>query len=311
MKVLNWFLKGFAMGAANVIPGVSGGTIAFITGIYERLINALRAFDLEALRLLFRGQLRQLARHIDFQFLLLLAAGILASVFTLAKSLAWVFEHYPVWLWSFFLGLILASVFYVGRQIRYWSPGAVFALIVGMALAASLVLFSPASENSGMAYLFLCGVVAICSMILPGLSGSFMLIIMGNYVLLLEAVANLKWALLVPVLAGVVVGLLAFARFLGWIFRHYHDLTTALLTGFVAGSLALLWPWKEARFLLGPEGEPVLRKGEKIISGYSYHWPGATSETFWAFGFVLAGMLLLVALERLGKRGPAGSKDSL
>jgi len=249
-----------AMGAANVIPGVSGGTIAFITGIYETLIDSLKSFDMQAVKLLAGGKIARLSKHINLEFLLAVFAGIAISVISLAKLLEYLFENHPVLLWSFFFGLILASVFFVGKTISRWSVGVFIMLVTGTAIAAGISLFNPAGENHNIIYLFICGIVAICSMIVPGLSGSFILILMGNYMLVLTSITELNMAVLIPFALGCVFGLLAFSHLLSWVFKHYREGTIAILTGFILGSLSILWPWKNEIYLQDEYGNNILRK---------------------------------------------------
>lgn len=296
------------MGAANVIPGVSGGTIAFITGIYERLIAALRRFDLETVRLASRLRIREVVERVDLVFLAVLGAGVFTSLLTFGRILKGLFHDHPTGTWAFFFGLILASIFFVGRIVRRWSAGPVAAAAAGTLVAAGIAFLRPAGENDAFLYLVLCGVVAICSMIVPGLSGSFVLILMGNYALvMLDAVPSLDLRILVPVGIGAVVGILAFARLLDWVFRHHHDTAVALLTGFVSGSLATIWPWKVAVPLLDAAGDPVVRKGKEVVAGYDWQAPPLTDPSTWAaLALVAFGIGLVFAIEWAGKRAVAG-----
>ena len=240
------FLKGFAMGAANVIPGVSGGTIAFITGIYERLIDALKRIDLTTIRMVLDFRLKDAWERIDGRFLTALGLGVVVSILSLARFLKWGFEHHSVLVWAFFFGLIAASLPAVGKLVRRWSRGALGALVLGAGVALSMAFLTPASENDHPFYLIVCGVVATCSMIIPGLSGSFVLLLMGNYkLIMIEAVNALSSGelgealrILVPVGIGGVVGVVALARVLSWLFSTWHDIAVALIAGFIAGSLA-------------------------------------------------------------------------
>ena len=240
------FFKGFAMGAANVIPGVSGGTIALITGIFERLIDSLKSFDVKAFRLLMKGKIKDFAEHTDLVFLIVVLLGAGVSIVSFAKLLTYLFINYPIFIWAYFFGLILASVWFVGKTIDKFTVGVVFWFIVGSAVAITITLIKPAGESTSFWYLFISGIVAICSMILPGLSGSFVLVLMGEYELVLRAVDNFDFAILVPVALGAIVGLLAFAHLLSWLYKKYKNQTIALLTGFILGSLWILWPWKNA-----------------------------------------------------------------
>lgn len=290
------FFKGMAMGVANVIPGVSGGTIALITGIFEHLINAIKSFNVKALQLLFKGEWKAFSQHIDLPFLLAVFAGIAASIFTAAKLFDYLFEHYPTYIWSFFFGLILASVVFVGKTINRWQIGTVIVFIVGAGIAIGITLMTPATENQGFLYLMLCGLAAICSMILPGLSGSFVLILMGNYKLvMIDAVNQLRMDILLPVALGAVAGLLAFSHILSWVFKHYKDYTIAVLTGFIFGSLGIIWPWKNAI------NQSI--DGKVKVIGYNYFMPEFNASFLWAFILVVLGFALIWLLENHATKG--------
>ncbi|GET26157.1 DUF368 domain-containing protein [Prolixibacter sp. NT017] len=290
-KYLNLFTKGLAMGAANVIPGVSGGTVALITGIFEKLIDSIKSFNLTALKLLLSGKFRQLAKHINLDFLLAVFAGVAISILTLARLFDFLFKSYPIYIWSFFFGLILASVYFIGKTVEKWRLSVVISLIVGTAFAFSVSVLSPASENSSLLYLFICGIVAACSMILPGLSGSFVLILLGNYQLvMIDSINELNLMVLLPVVVGAVVGLVAFSHVLSWVFKKFKDQTIALLTGFILGSMGILWPWKHPVYKLDALGNILLKKsGEKVVSGYDWYIPESWSTA------VIVAVLLMVA----------------
>jgi len=300
-KYLNLFTKGLAMGAANVIPGVSGGTVALITGIFEKLIDSIKSFDLTALKLLLSGKFRQLAKHINLDFLLAVFAGVAISILTLARLFDFLFKSYPIYIWSFFFGLILASVYFIGKTVEKWRLSAVISLIVGTAFAFSVSVLSPASENSSLLYLFICGIVAACSMILPGLSGSFVLILLGNYQLvMIDSINELNLMVLLPVVVGAVVGLLAFSHVLSWVFKKFKDQTIALLTGFILGSMGILWPWKHPVYKLDAIGNILLKKsGEKVVSGYDWYIPETWSTAvIVAVVLMIAGIFTIYLLEK-------------
>ena len=297
------FLKGFAMGVANVIPGVSGGTIALLTGIFERLINALKSFDVEAVRLLLKFKFREFAQHVDFGFLLSVFVGIGVSIISVAKLLEFLFQSYPVYVWSFFFGLILVSVWFVGKSIGKIDVAAAVSFVVGAAVAFGLSVMNPATENTAFWYLIICGAVAVCSMILPGLSGSFVLILMGNYqLIMIYAVSHFDMKIIVPVAVGVVVGLLAFSHFLSWLLSRYARQTMAVLTGFIFGSLGTIWPWKNPVYLM-QDGAEVLKNGKPIIQSYQMYFPQEFSaEVAVAIVLMAAGMAALWALERSSEK---------
>lgn len=299
-EYIGYLLKGLGVGIANIIPGVSGGTIALITGIFERLINAIKSFDLGAAKLLFSGKLRAFAEKTDFYFLIAIFAGVFAAIVLLAKVFGYLFVNYPVYIWAYFFGLVLASVYFVGKRVDRWKTSVIISLIIGTAVAVVLSFFNPATENESFLYLVLCGVVAVCSMILPGLSGSFVLILMGNYQLVaIDAINERNLSVILPVGIGAVVGLIAFSHFLSWVFKKYKNQTIALLTGFILGSLNVLWPWKEPTYLMDDAGNLILKKGEPIVARYASILPpdGLSSEVWLAIGLVVIGIVSIVALE--------------
>lgn len=300
-EYISLFLKGLGMGAANVVPGVSGGTIALITGIFEKLIHSIKSFDLKALKLLFAGKFKELAQHINLDFLVAVFLGVGISILTFAKLFGYLFDHYPVYIWSFFFGLIIASVYYVGKTIDRWTWVVAIMFALGTAIAISISVLKPASENASILYLLFCGVVAACSMILPGLSGSFVLILLGNYrLVMIDAVNELNFAVLIPIVVGAGVGLIAFSYFLSWIFKNYKNQTIAVLTGFILGSMGMIWPWKTANYAMTPAGELILKKGEKIVESYSWNLPESlNTEVFIAIALCVLGYLLIAVMENM------------
>ncbi|WNJ16007.1 DUF368 domain-containing protein [Pontibacter sp. G13] len=304
-SLLLLFLKGLAMGAANVIPGVSGGTIALITGIYERLIHAVKSFDLDAVKLIFQGKFKDFWEHIDGSFLVAVFLGIGVSLISIAKAFKFLLENetYAVWLMAFFLGLIAISIVSVGKTVEKWDAKSIVALVIGLIAALSIAFLTPASENDSLPFLLLCGVIAMCSMILPGLSGSFVLIILGNYkLIMLDAVSELNFTILGPVAVGAILGLLAFSRVLSWIFEHHRDVTISLMTGFIMGSLTIIWPWKNELHLM-ENGVEVMKKGKPVISGYEWYIPDfAATETWVAIGLIVLGIASVWGMEKMAER---------
>ncbi len=283
------------MGAANVIPGVSGGTIALITGIFERLIDAIKSFNITAVKLLLSGRFKEFSKHIDLAFLVSLFTGIGIAIVSLAKLFKFLFENYPIYIWAFFFGLVLASIYFVGKTVDKWNISSIISLLIGTAIAVSISVLTPASENSSFIYLVICGVIAICSMILPGLSGSFVLILLGNYQLvMINAVSEFNMRILIPVALGAGVGLIAFSHFLSWLLKKYHHQTIAMLTGFITGSLGILWPWKEAI---------TKQFGDKIKTvDYDYYFPNLDSGFYLALFFIILGIVSIVATELLANK---------
>ena len=297
-------LKGIAMGSANVIPGVSGGTIALITGIFERLIHAIKSFNGKALKLLLKGKVREFAIHTDLAFLFAVFLGVGIAIISLARLFDFLFTHYPIYIWAFFFGLVLASVYFVGKTVKKWTLSVVISFIVGTAAAVIISVLNPATENDSLVYLMLCGVVAMCSMILPGLSGSFVLFIMGNYKLvMIDAVNNLDLGILLPVVAGAVLGLLAFSHLLSWLLKKFKDQTISLLTGFILGSLSIIWPWQNKVFLLDELGNRILKEGEPGVVAYQRYWPGTlNTENLIAILVILLGIASIWAIEKTAEK---------
>ena len=293
---LSLFAKGVAMGAANVIPGVSGGTIALITGIYERLINALKSGDITSLKLLLSGKFSDFWQRIDGRWLSILIAGVAISIVTLAKLFEYLLEHHEQLTMAFFFGLILVSIWYVAKRIEHWKPSVWVALAIGASVAILIATLAPASENASFAYVFLCGVIAISSMILPGLSGSFVLIIMGNYALVLGAISTFSLSILLPMALGCMVGLIVFSHVLAWVFKHYQDHTLALMTGFVVGSLVVIWPWKNA---IVEQVTRVEKPPKDVIVSYDWLLPSLSAPGTWlAITLMLAGGISIALMEK-------------
>lgn len=245
------YFKGMGMGAADVVPGVSGGTVAFITGIYEELIDSLGAFNLQALRLLFSGRIKALWQHVNATFLLILFGGILTSIFSLTRFISWALNTHPKLVWGYFFGLILASVIAIGRQINFqrWSSGLMFVLAAW--LAFEVTMLTGVQTTPTLVFVFFSGAIAICAMILPGISGSFILLLLGMYQHIIDAVHNFNGLVLGIFALGCISGLISFTHLLSWLLHRFHAATLAALTGFMLGSLNKVWPWKQS---LGENG---------------------------------------------------------
>lgn len=283
------------MGAANVIPGVSGGTMALITGIFERLINSIKSFNINALRLIFKGKIKDFIKYTDLYFLFFVFLGLGIAMISIAKLFDFLFDVYPVYIWAFFFGLVLSSVVFLGREIKKYNAATISLFIIGTSIAIMISVLKPASENASLYYLLLCGILAACSMILPGLSGSFVLILLGNYQLvMIDAVSNLKIDILAPIVIGGLAGLMGFSYLLSWIFKKFRDQTMSLLTGFVLGSLGILWPWKIGIFELFGEKQ-------KLVA-YEWFLPEVNSEFFIAVCIFLTGIASIWIIESMGSK---------
>ncbi|MFV0476935.1 MAG: DUF368 domain-containing protein [Parahaliea sp.] len=298
MRPLGIFLRGMAMGAADIVPGVSGGTIAFITGIYDRLLGSIRAFDLTLLNLLLKGQINKAWRHVDGGFLLALLVGIATSILSLARLIGWLLETHPVPLWSFFFGLILASALVLIKQVDYWNPGRVTALVVGVAMALFVALSPVLNLGEGMSAIFAAGFIAVCAMILPGISGSFILVLLGMYATVLAAVRSLDLLLIAVFAAGAACGLMCFSRLLHWLLQRYHALTMALLTGFLLGSLLIVWPWKRALdWVVDSHGELKPVQQVPLLPGQFFELTGQNPQFWLCLALAVLGMVLVWLIE--------------
>ncbi len=280
------FLKGMGMGAADVVPGVSGGTIAFITGVYDELLTSIKSIDGTSLKMLFTGKFRAFWQTIHGNFLLALIGGIAVSVLSLARVITWLLSHHPIFVWAFFFGLVLASVWFVAKDIKQWNVRTVLAFVFGLAAALFITSATPAETPTALWFIFLCGAIAICAMILPGISGSFILLLLGKYAFIMEAVKDLDFVILGVFLVGAVIGITSFSRLLSYALRKWRAVTLSLLTGFMAGSLNKVWPWKvqDAAGL------------EHNIAPDCFVWQAVL--------LALAGFFLVWGLERISRRKP-------
>ncbi|MDT7832887.1 DUF368 domain-containing protein [Flavobacteriaceae bacterium S356] len=290
-------LKGVAMGAADVVPGVSGGTIAFISGIYEELLNSISNINLDLFKTLKNEGFKKAWAQLNGNFLLALLIGIFVSVLSLAKVLKYLLENEPILLWSFFFGLVLASVIYIAKQLTKWSVVTFLILIIGAVLAYYITTLDPlVSGNSSSWFLFLAGAIAICAMILPGISGAFILVLLGAYQPVLAAVNDRDYKIIALIGLGAIVGLLSFSRVLKWLFKHYKNYTLAALTGFIIGSLNKIWPWKHTlSFRLNSHGIEVPLKQESV-SPFSY---SGEHQLILAIILAIVGFGLIMLLEKL------------
>jgi len=299
--------RGFCMGAADVVPGVSGGTMAFILGIYEELIQSIRMVGQPVfLQAVFRLRLKEVFQILNWPFLTAVALGIFLAIVSLARSLEWMLENQPIMIWSFFFGLVLASVFVVSKRITKWSPLLLAAVVLGTAGAYLLVGLVPAQTPESWWFLILSGALAICAMILPGISGAFILVLLGKYQFVLSAVNQRDLLTIALVGIGAVVGLVTFAQLLGWLFKRYHDLTIALLTGLMLGSLRKVWPWKiDLEFMTDRHGELIPILQQNILPPWSINGVFNT-EILVGLALALAGCAAVLLLERLA--GSLGSQ---
>lgn len=287
------------MGAADVVPGVSGGTVAFITGIYEELIHSIKSIDLSALRLLLRFRVAEFWKLINGNFLITLVAGIFVSLLSLSKLMLYLLEHHPISIWSFFFGLILISTPLILRDIRKWSIAPLLTFLVGVALAYWITIVSPAETPSTLFFIFICGAIAICAMILPGISGAFILLLLGKYEFMITALTEFNIPVILVFMTGCVLGLLGFSHFLNWILKNYRYATLAMLAGFMLGSLNKVWPWKEViAFRLNSAGEQVPAFDRSIAPWNYLAKTGQDPQVLNAILFAMLGIILVIGIEK-------------
>lgn len=303
-KPKNWItlaLKGMAMGAADVVPGVSGGTIAFITGIYEELITSINNINLDLFKTLKNEGIGAAWKQLNGTFLVVLFLGIITSVVTLAKGVTYLLEHHPVLIWSFFFGLIIASAWLIGKSIKKWSAPTIVMLIIGIVIAFVISSIQTVAHVDAKWYIFLSGAVAICAMILPGISGSFILVLMGSYHFVLEALKNKELSIIALFAGGCLIGLLTFARLLKFLFTKFKELTIALLTGFMIGSLYKVWPWKinigDAPLVIHSNGKEDWMTANVFPNDFI-----GEAQVGLAIACTLGGLLLVVILERFAPK---------
>lgn len=321
------FIKGLSMGVANKVPGVSGGIVAFVVGFYEEFIYSLRKINLKAFKLLINGRFRSFYQYINGQFLSLLIFGMLVSYFSVSKLLDYFLEKKELFVWAAFFGMIIGSIYYIAKDFKHWNKRTIPLGFLGLLLGISISFLSPAKENDNLFFIFLCGIISVSGMTLPGLSGSFILILLGNYVLLLVDSVNSLYDTIAEIFkgdfsfvqnqdrldtltilaiftAGSATGLVTLSHILGYVLKYYRHMTTAVIIGFITGSLGVVWPWKKTIYLLNESGDIVRdSNGDKIIINYARYFPDISiSETWWATAFIGAGIMVLLALDWYGKR---------
>lgn len=324
-------IKGLVMGATNKVPGVSGGIVAFVGGFYEEFIYSLQKINTKAFKLLISGRFKSFYRYTNGQFLSLLIFGMLVSYFSVSKILDYFLEKKELLVWALFFGMILGSIHYIGKDFHHWNKKTISAGIIGLLIGLSISFLNPAKENDNLIFVFFCGIISVCGMTLPGLSGSFILILLGNYVLLLVDSVNALYdtfaelikgdfgfvqnserlhtlKILAVFTLGSAAGLVSLSHLLSYVLKHYKHITTAVIIGFITGSLGVVWPWKRTLFKMDSDGNLLLdSNGDYIIGNYERYLPDmAASETWWAIFFIIFGILILLGLGWYGKRKEQG-----
>jgi putative membrane protein len=297
------YLKGIAMGAADVVPGVSGGTIAFISGIYERLLTSIRHVDGRAIKLLFGFKIKELWEYVNGWFMLALLSGIGTSILALSKLILYLLDNHSEMVWSFFFGLVVASALVVGRKIHRWNAGVIVSGLVGTAIAYWVTVAVPVETPTELWFIFLSGAIAICAMILPGISGSFILLLMGKYEYIFKALTTLDFKVIFTFMLGCLTGILSFSHVLNWLLKRYHDVAVSLLMGFMVGSLNKVWPWKQVlQTYTDRHGEvkPLL-EGNVLPTNY-LALAGKEPYLLYCVVLCILGFGLVYGLERLSDR---------
>lgn len=320
-------IKGLCMGAANKVPGVSGGIVAFVGGFYEEFIYSLQKINTKAFKLLFNARFKSFYRYINGTFLALLIFGMLVSYFSVSQLLDYFLVKKELFVWSAFFGMILGSIYYIGKDFEHWNQKTVIAGIIGLIVGISISFLSPAKENDNLFFIFICGIISVSGMTLPGLSGSFILILLGNYVLLLVDSVNALYdtfgemlrgdfsfiqdqarlhilKILAVFTLGSATGLVSLSHLLSFVLKNYKHITTAVIIGFITGSLGVVWPWKKTIFKMDGAGNPLIdSNGKEIIANYERYFPDFThSENWWALFFVAVGIVVLLGLDWYGQR---------
>lgn len=319
-------LKGLGMGAANKVPGVSGGVVAFVAGFYEEFIYSLQKINSKAFKLLINGRFKSFFQYINGRFLGLLFFGMVVSYFSISKILDYLIDHYELYVWSVFFGMIIGSIYYIYKDFEDWNYKTYLSLFIGIGLGLSISFLNPAKENDNLWFVFFCGIISVSGMTLPGFSGSFILILLGNYVLLLvdsvnalydtfsdifrgdfSFINNTERIRMLKVLSvftlGSVTGLVTFSHLLNYILKHYKSITLSVIIGFIVGSLGVVWPWKETIYQTNANGSFILDStGERIIANYKRFMPEINAETLYAIVFIVLGITIVLALEIYGKK---------
>ncbi|SOU86661.1 DUF368 domain-containing protein [Tenacibaculum dicentrarchi] len=320
------FFKGMTMGGANKVPGVSGGMVAFVMGFYEELIFSFQRINGKAFKLLFKGRFKSFANYTNLQFLALVMLGSMCSYFTISLVLDYFLKNNEGYVWSWFFGMIIGSIYYISKDFNDWKFKNIIALIIGVSIGVFISFLTPAKENDNLWFVFVCGIIGVSGMTLPGLSGSFILILLGNYVLLLVDSVNVFASIVTSLLSGdfevlknpikirylkiisvftlgSVFGLVSISHILGYVLKRWHQVVTAVIIGFITGSLGIVWPWKKTLFKVNEHGFLLDKKGHKIVENYQRFIPDlSTQETWISIGFILFGIALILIIDYYGRK---------
>jgi len=321
------FLKGLGMGAANKVPGVSGGTVAFVAGFYEQLIYSLQKINGKAFKLLINGRFRSFYRYVNGPFIVILFAGSIFSYFSVSQLLDYLIRNYELYVWSAFFGMIVGSIYYISKGFNDWRTQNLIAIVIGIVCGVAISFMNPAKENDNLWFVFFCGIVGVSGMTLPGLSGSFILILFGNYVLLLVDSVNMLYKTIIDIFsgnfdfvkdafrirylkiiasfgAGSAFGLVVTSHILAYVLKHYHQIVTAVIIGFISGSLGIVWPWKKEVYKVDEVGNFLIDStGSQIMENYERFLPNISDPSTWiASLFILLGIGIILAIDYYGNR---------
>ena len=323
---LSLFFKGLAMGAANKVPGVSGGTVSFVLGFYEELIYSFQKINLKAFKLLLSGRFRSFFRYTNAQFILLVILGSVFSYFSISLVLDYFLQNYELYVWSWFFGMILGSIYYIGKDFGEWNIKNITSLIIGASIGLGISFLTPAGENDNLWFVFVCGIIGVSGMTLPGLSGSFILILLGNYVLLLVDSVNVLFVVLKDIFtwnfdfvndpnkihylkivgvftAGSAFGLVSISHVLGYVLKRWHQIVTSVIIGFITGSLGIVWPWKEKIFKQENGQILVDQNGNEVVENYQRFLPNISdSSTWFAIFYIVLGISLILVIDYYGRK---------
>ena len=319
-------IKGLGMGAANKVPGVSGGVVAFVAGFYEEFIYSLQKINVKAFKFLINGRFKSFFQYVNGRFLSLLFFGMIVSYFSISKLLDFLIVNYELFVWSVFFGMIIGSIYYLNKDFKEWNTPTLFSLILGISIGVGISFLDPAKENDNLWFVFFCGIISVSGMTLPGLSGSFILILLGNYVLLLVDSVNALYDSMIDILSGnfnavvepfrlkmikvlavftlgSVTGLVSFSHILNFVLKRYKAITISMLMGFIVGSLGVVWPWKKTIYKLSESGDLLFDgNSKKIVENYERFLPELNLETFVAAFFIIVGICLVLFLEWYGHK---------
>ena len=318
------FIKGLSMGAANKVPGVSGGTVSFVLGFYEEMIYSFRKINYKAFLLLINGRFKSFYNYVNATFLLLVFGGSMFSYFSISLVLDYLLNHYELYVWSSFFGMILGSIYYISKDFNDWRPINIISILIGISLGVAISFMNPAKENDNLWFVFACGIIGVSGMTLPGLSGSFILILLGNYVLLLVDSVTMIYKTLIEVFSGdfsfvdneerlryikimssftggSAFGLIFTSHILGYVLKRWHQIVTAIIIGFITGSLGIVWPWKKEIYKIENGKELIDIHGNKVIENFQRYFPDFSQQQTWmAILFIIVGLGVILLLDKYG-----------